>query len=337
MRRREIGALAVSEIGMGCMGFSHGYGQIPAEAYSIEAIRRAFFEAGCNFFDTAEGYGGDLYYPGHNEQIVGKALKDVRKDAVIATKLHLAAEEVENASAYDAIKRHAEQSLRNLGTDYIDLYYWHRVNEEIAIEDVAQAMGRLIKEGVIREWGLSQVSASQLARAHAACPVGAVQNLYSMVERDCERDIFPYCQEHGIAVVPFSPIASGLLSGKVTAETRFAEVDDVRKFVPQLKPENIAGNMPIVEMLREFACAKHATPAQISLAWMLHKHSNAVPIPGSKNQERIMENFGAANVELTHSEFNALEDSLGKYQVFGHRGHVETQQHGFGNNWLKKQ
>lgn len=336
MKKRMIGNLEVSEIGMGCMGFSHGYGQIPEESYSIEAIRKAY-EAGCTFFDTAEVYGDVLYYPGHNEQLVGKAVEGFRKDIVLATKFHLHPEELaDGTSMYDAIRCHLEKSLKNLRTDYIDLYYLHRINTEVPFEDVAEAMERLIQEGIIRAWGLSQVGVDTLAKAHAITPVAAVQNLYSLVERDCEKEIFPYCLQHNIGVVPFSPIASGFLSGKINADTQFEAVDDVRKFVPQLKRENIIANKPILDIVTGYAEKKHATNAQISLAWMLHKYPNVVPIPGSKNQERILENLGAADVELTDEEFSALENALDACMVYGHRGNVETEQADFGHNWKKE-
>lgn len=336
MKKRMIGNLEVSEIGMGCMGFSHGYGQVPEEAYSIEAIRKAY-EAGCNFFDTAEVYGDVMFYPGHNEQIVGKAIAPFRKDVVLATKMFIHPNELaDGTTIYEATRRHLEKSMKNLGTDYVDLYYLHRVNEAVPFEDVAAAMGRLITEGVIRAWGMSQVDAETVAKAHAVTPVAAVQNLYSMLERDCEKDIFPYCMEHGIGVVPFSPIASGFLSGKIKADTQFEAVDDVRKFVPQLQKENIIANQPILDVLAEFAEKKNATNAQISLAWMLHKYPNVVPIPGSKNQERILENLGATDVELTDDEFRRLETALDACAVHGHRGHVETEKTNFGNNWATK-
>lgn len=336
MKKRKIRSLSVSEIGMGCMGFSHGYGQIPEAGYAEEAIRDAF-GYGCNFFDTAEGYGKDLYYPGHNEEIVGRAVRDFRKEVVIATKLHLQPETVkECGSVYAAVRRHLEQSLKNLLTDYVDLYYLHRINMEVDYLEIANAMGRLIQDGLIREWGMSAVEKTQIEAAHAVTPVGAVQNIYSMVERTSEKEVIPYCEENGIAFVPFSPIASGLLSGKITPATEFGKVDDVRVWVPQLKRENIAGNMPIVEMLKEFAVKKHATPAQISLAWMLHKYRNVVPIPGSKNKKRIIENLRASEVQLTDEEFDRLETELDRLPVYGIRGHVETEQTSFGNNWLKR-
>lgn len=276
----------------------------------LEAIR-----TGYRLIDTAQFYG--------NEELVGEAIEAFRKDIVLATKLFLSPEEVSELGVYGAVKKHVVASMQKLRTDYIDLYYLHRVNAHIPVEDVAGAMGKLIDEGIIRGWGLSQVGADTLDKAHKVTPVSAVQNLYNMLERDCEQDIFPYCLEHNIGVVPFSPIASGLLSGKITVNTEFEKVDDVRTWVPQLTKENIAGNQPIVDMLSAFAAQKNATPAQISMAWMLHKYPNVVPIPGSKNQGRILENLGAWNVTLTDEEFTALETSLNSFKVFGHRGHVE--------------
>lgn len=334
METRQLRDLEVSSIGMGCMGFSHGYGKVPDREYSISAIRKAA-DFGCTFFDTAESYGQEMFYPGHNEELVGEALKPFRKNVVVATKLHLKSDEtVQGKNLYDVVRQHLNASMEKLQTDYVDLYYLHRVNELIPIEDVADVMGRLIKEGYIRGWGLSQVAVQTLDKANRITPVSAVQNIYSIVERDCEKEIFPYCIENNIGVVPFSPIASGFLSGKVTAETSF-EGDDVRKFVPQLSKENIVANQPILEILEKYATEKNASKAQISLAWMLHKYPNVVPIPGSKNQERILENFGAWNVELNDKEFKTLEDALNACVVYGHRGNVETEQKGFGHNWKK--
>ena len=316
MKTRFLRDIEVSEVGMGCMAFSHGYGQIPPEAYSIEAIQNAY-RHGCTFFDTAEVYSPNLSGIGHNEKIVGKALKDVREDVVIATKLFLRVGAF--GSDYKTIRRHLEDSMERLQTDMVDIYYLHRMGS-VPVEDVAEAMGRLIDEGRIRGWGLSQVDVDIIDRAQQVTPLSAIQNIYSMVERDSESEIIPYCMENNIGFVPFSPIASGLLSGKITTETKFEKNDDVRNWVPQLSRANIAGNQPIVEMLKDFAEKKAATPAQISLAWMLHKYPNVVPIPGSKNKERIIENLDSANVELTDDEFRTLEEALNGLKVYGHRG-----------------
>lgn len=326
MEKRKLGQLEVSPIGMGCMGFSHGYGKVPEESYAVEAIRKAH-DFGCTFFDTAESYGAQQFYRGHNEEVVGKAIEPFRKQAAIATKIHIQSSE-SGARDFDlskAIRQHLESSLKRLRTDYIDLYYLHRVNEQIPVEDVAAVMGQLIKEGLIRGWGMSQVDVATLDKAHRITPVSAVQNLYNMLERDCEKDIFPYCLENNIGMVPFSPIASGFLSGKITVETKFEKEDDVRNWVPQLSKENIAANQPVIDVLNRYSAEKKATNAQISLAWMLHKYPNAVPIPGSKNQERILENLGGWNVSLTDVEFAALEEALNACTIHGHRGHVETE------------
>ena len=333
MKKRKLGNLEVSEIGMGCMAFSHGYGQIPDREYAIEAIRDAY-KHGCNFFDTAEVYGQQLYYPHHNEEIVGEALKDVRKDCVIATKLHINEGE-ENENMYVVCKRHLEASLKALNTDYVDLYYLHRINPKVEVERIAEAMGKLIEEGLIKGWGLSQVDELTIKRAHEVTPVSAVQNLYNMLERDCEINTFPYCLEHNIGVVPFSPIASGFLSGKINADTKFDKVDDVRIFVPQLSKENLTANLPIIDLLNEYAKKKNATNAQISMAWMLHKYPNVVPIPGSKNKSRIIENLDASTVELTEEEFVGLETALNAIEIHGHRGNVQYQGQPM-SSWGKK-
>ena len=316
MKKRMLRDIEVSEVGMGCMAFSHGYGRIPEEKYSIEAIRNAY-DHGCTFFDTAEVYSPNLAGIGHNELIVGKALKAVRENVVIATKLMLHGFSI--GSVYKTIRKHLEGSLDRLQTDYVDIYYLHRMSG-VPVEKVAEAMGKLMDDGLIRGWGLSQVDVDIINQAQQVTPLAAIQNIYSMVERDSEAEIIPYCMENNIGFVPFSPIASGLLSGKITPETQFERNDDVRNWVPQLSRRNIEGNQPIVEMLKDFAAKKNATPAQISLVWMLHKYPNVVPIPGSKNKERIIENLDSANVELTNDEFTALEDALNSLKIYGHRG-----------------
>ena len=318
MNKRKLGEIEVSEIGIGTMAFSHGYGKIPDEQYSIEAIREAYSN-GCTFFDTAEVYSPNLQGIGHNELIVGKALKDVRDKVVIATKLFLKASEVVNGDVYGAIKKHLLGSMERLQVKMVDLYYLHRLSD-VPLEEIAKAMGRLIKEGLIRGWGLSQVEVDSISKAHNITPVSAIQNLYNIFERDGEEKVLPYCLKNNIGFVPFSPIASGLLSGKITSKTEFEKVDDVRNWVPQLKKENIEGNKPIVDLVQKLAEKKGATPAQISLAWMLKKYPNIVPIPGSKNKERIKENLDAHKVVLTDEEFTNFENELKKLKVYGHRG-----------------
>ena len=332
METRNLGDIKVSPIGMGCMGFSHGYGQVPSEEYSIKAIRHAY-DFGCTHFDTAEVYGKEQFYAGHNEVLVGKAVEPFRNEVVLATKLHLGENEaLRHADIYSEIYHHLQESMKRLRTDYIDIYYLHRTNTLVPLEEMAISMGRLIKEGLIRGWGLSQVSTQQIRSAHAITPLSTVQNLYSIMERDCEEEIIQLCMEKNIGVVPFSPIASGFLSGHVTIQTQFG-FDDVRKFVPQLSKENIEANQPILDLLSLYAKKKNATMAQISLSWMLHKYPNVIPIPGSKNQERILENLGAWDVELSDMEFQQLQSALDTCKVHGHRGCVETEQTNFGKNW----
>ena len=318
MQKRKLGNIEVSEIGIGTMAFSHGYGKIPDEQYSIEAIRAAF-NHGCTFFDTAEVYSPNLAGIGHNELIVGKALKDVRDKVVISTKLFLKASEVVNGDVYGAIKKHLLGSMERLQVKMVDLYYLHRLSD-VPLEDIARAMGRLIQEGLIRGWGLSQVDVDSISKAHNITPLSAVQNLYNILERDCEEKVIPYCLKHNIGVVPFSPVGSGLLSGKITVNTEYEKVDDVRNWVPQCKKENIQGNQPIIDLIQKMANKKGATPAQISMAWMIKKYPNVVPIPGSKNKERIIENLDTYKVHLTDQELNDFENELKKYKVYGHRG-----------------
>ena len=318
MQKRKLGNIEVSEIGIGTMAFSHGYGKIPDEQYSIEAIRAAY-NHGCTYFDTAEVYSPNLAGIGHNELIVGKALKDVRDKVVIATKLFLKASEVVNGDVYGAIKKHLLGSMQRLQVKMVDLYYLHRLSD-VPLEDIARAMGRLIQEGLIRGWGLSQVDVDSISKAHNITPVSAVQNLYNILERDCEEKVIPYCLKNNIGVVPFSPVGSGLLSGKITVNTEYEKVDDVRNWVPQCKKENIKGNQPIIDLIQKLANKKGATPAQISMAWMIKKYPNVVPIPGSKNKERIIENLDTYKVHLTDQELNDFENELKKYKVYGNRG-----------------
>lgn len=313
MKNRTIGSskLEVSAVGLGCMGFSHGYGATPERQESINLIRYAF-ELGCTHFDTAEGYGA-----GNNEELVGEALRDVRDQVVIATKF-LIRESSTTDPADKQIRSHLEASLKRLGTDHVDLYYQHRVSPDIPVEEIAECMGQLIREGKIGGWGQSQATAEQIRRAHAVTPLTAVQSEYSMMERMFEREVIPACKELGIGFVPFSPLASGFLSGKVRVDDQY-QGDDVRRAITRFDSANIAANQPLVDLLHRFADEKHATPAQISLAWMLDKEDFIAPIPGSRKRERIAENLGAAEVEISASELEQIETELAKIDIHGNR------------------
>lgn len=310
MKYRKLRELNVSAIGLGCMGFSHGYGRAPERRESIRLIRRAF-DMGCNFFDTAEGYG-----QGDNELIVGEALQPLRQQAILATKLHI-------PDSYDkplkaVIAAHLDASLQRLQTDYIDIYYQHRVNKGIPVEEVAECMGAFIKEGKIRGWGQSQATEQELRRAHAVTPLTAIQSEYSIMERMFEKDVIPACAELNIGFVPFSPLASGFLSGKHNMQSQFTG-DDLRKGITRYSKENIEANQPLLDLLNQFARQNKASAAQISLAWMLHKNDFIVPIPGMRSETRFSENFGAADIQLTTSEYEKIEDALSQIEIHGNR------------------
>lgn len=309
MQTRKLRNLEVSAIGYGCMGLSHGYGPVPERKESIRLIQNAY-EMGCTFFDTAEGYGA-----GDNERIVGEAVRPFRNKVVLATKLHLSKRDGDAASV---IRSHLEASLRRLGTDYVDLYYQHRVSDDDQVEEVAAVMGELIREGKIRGWGQSQATADQVRRANAVTPLTAIQSEFSMMERMFEKDVIPACEELGIGFVAFSPLASGFLSGKYTKEQTYTG-DDVRRVITRFAPENIERNQPLLDLLNHLALEKYMTPAQISLAWMLHKKNFIVPIPGMRKFERMKENFGAAGVTLAEQEYAELEKALGGISIYGNR------------------
>jgi len=306
--------LEVSAIGYGCMGLSMGYGAVPERRDAIRLINEAY-ELGCTFFDTAEIYG-----MGSNEELVGEALRPIRDQVVIATKIMY--EKSDEASSTEnmlqQIRGRVDASLKRLGTDRIDLYYQHRVNKNIPVEEIAYCMGELIKEGKILGWGQSQATEDEIRRAHAVTPLTAIQSEYSIMERMFERDVIPTCEELGIGFVPFSPPASGFLSGKIQADTEFVGVD-ARRVITRFSKENRLANQPLLDLLTRFAALKNATPAQISLAWMLHKKDFIVPIPGSRIFERIQENLGAADVELTDDEYNQIENELAKIEIHGNR------------------
>lgn len=310
MKKRKLRDLEVSAVGMGCMGFSHGYGELPPREDAIRLIRQAY-ELGCTFFDTAASYGA-----GHNEELVGEALRPIRDKIVLATKLHIP-DELDKPVG-EVIREHLYASLKRLQTDYVDLYYQHRVNKTIPVEDVAEVMGQLIKEGKIRAWGQSQATVDEIRKANAVTPMTAVQSEFSMMERMFEKDVIPVCEELGIGFVAFSPMASGFLSEKYAKEQMYTG-DDVRRVIKRFTPENVERNQPVLDLLTEIAHEKNSTPAQISLAWMLHKKDFIVPIPGMRKIERIKENLGAAAVELTQEEYRQIENELSKITIYGNR------------------
>ena len=325
MKYRKLRDLEVSAVGMGCMGFSHGYGALPPEEDSIKMIRYAY-EKGCTFFDTAENYGPFL-----NEELVGKAVKPFRDKIVLATKFSPFSQPTQNAKeklSKEGIREAVEGSLKRLQTDYIDLYYEHRVPLDSNVEEVAEVMGELIKEGKIRGWGQSQSNVEQIKKAHEITPLTAIQSEYSMMERMFEIDVIPLCKELNIGFVPFSPLASGFLTGKYNKDTQY-KGDDVRLAITRFIPENVVKNQPLLDMLNDIAIAKNSTPAQISLAWMLHKYDFLSPIPGMRKYERIDENLGAVDIDLTKDEFNQIEHELDKITIYGNRTDEDIQKMGF--------
>ncbi|MBC5862809.1 aldo/keto reductase [Flavobacterium turcicum] len=314
MQKRKLRDLEVSAIGYGAMGLSMGYGATPEKEEAIKLIRKAY-DLGCTFFDTAE-----IYAMGANEQLVAEALKSVRNNVVIATKFLFQKDWEGNATEHlmKELRGRLENSLKMLGTDHIDLYYQHRVNQDIPVEDIAYCMGEFIKEGKILGWGQSQATVNEIRRAHAVTPLTALQSEFSIMERIYEKDVIPVCEELRIGFVPFSPLASGFLSGKLSTETKFTGID-ARRVITRFEKDNIIANQPLLDLLHQFASDKEATPAQISLAWMLHKKDFIVPIPESTNAKRITENLGAASVLITDTEYANIETELAKIQIHGNR------------------
>lgn len=319
MKTRKLGNIEVSAIGMGCMGFTHAYGEVPEEKESIRLVHKAF-ELGCTFFDTAEMYS---YFK--NEEFVGKALKELPRDQVIISDkfwpaplpVHQPDEFPEGKLSEAGIRHDIEGSLRRLQTDYIDLYTEHQM-EEGTEEEVAYVMGKLIKEGKIRAWGQSSSTPEQIRKAHAVTPLTAIQSEYSMMERRWEKDVLPLCKQLGIGFVAFSPMGNGFLSGKYTAKDEF-KGNDVRRVISRFNPENMQANQPLLDMIERFAAEKGCTKAQIALAWVLKGWDFVVPIPGMRKEERITENLGAADVELTDAEYSALNAELSEIKIHGTR------------------
>lgn len=324
MEKRKLGKseLYVKPVGLGCMGFSHASGNPVDNETAVKTLRQAY-EMGYDFFDTAEAYTG-LFPDGsvsYNEELVGKALHDVRDKVVIATKMGVHHNEDLSLivdSRPETIRKSVEGSLRKLGTDYIDLYYQHRIDPKVEPETVAETMAALIKEGKIRYWGISETTEEYLRRANAVCPVTAIENRYSMMARWHE-SLFPVCEELGIAFVAFSPMANGLLTGKYTPDTKFEGKQDYRAGMPQYTEEGYEKAKALLAFLTELAAKKNATMGQLSLAWMINKKPYVVPIPGSRKPERLKENLKAGEILLTKEEVAEIDAKLNtmEFEVFG--------------------
>lgn len=321
MQHRQLGtSLSVSAIGLGCMGMTYAYGATD-EAQSIATLHRAV-ELGIDFFDTAEMYG-----PFANEELLGKALKSVRHKVKIATKfgfkIDMSKPHGQNIVGVDSRPEHvkavAEASLKRLGTDVIDLYYQHRVDPTVPIEDTVGAMAELVREGKVRALGLSEASAATIRKAHAVHPIAAVQSEYSLWSREPEENgVLETCRELGIGFVPYSPLGRGMLTGAITSASELG-ANDFRSTLPRFQPENFDANVALVDMLKQIGAEKGATPAQMALAWVLHRGDFIVPIPGASKVRHLEQNAGAADISLTDEEVARLGDALAPKKVAGGR------------------
>jgi aryl-alcohol dehydrogenase-like predicted oxidoreductase len=325
MQKRKLGRtnLEVSAIGLGCMGMSFGYGP-PKDKRQMISVVRAAVERGVTFFDTAEVYG-----PFSNEELVGEALAPFREEVAIATKFGFrldpaSGKQIGLDSRPEHIREVAEASLKRLKVDAIDLFYQHRVDLDVPIEDVAGAVKKLIQEGKVRHFGLSEAGAKTIRRAHAVEPVTAVQSEYSLWTRGPEKEVLPTLEELGIGFVPYSPLGKGFLTGKMNQDTKF-EGSDFRNVLPRFTPEALKANQTLVDLLAKTAERKKATPAQIALAWLLAQKPWIVPIPGTTKLARLEENIGAAGVELTSEDLREIDGAASKIAVQGARypEHIE--------------
>jgi aryl-alcohol dehydrogenase-like predicted oxidoreductase len=319
MKPRKLGRLEVSGMGFGCMSISANYGPAADRNRGIEVIRTAH-EKGVTFFDTAEVYG-----PYVNEELVGEALAPIRDKVAVASKFGY---DNENGGTINSQPKHirkvVEESLKRLRTDHIDLYYQHRVDPAVPIEDVASTIRDLIQAGKVLHFGLSEASAKTIRRAHAVQPVSAIQTEYSLMQRDPEHNgVLETCEKLGIGFVPWGPVGQGYLTEKIDTRTKFDPTMDMRSAFPRFSPENIAANMPIVEFLKQFAKKKNATPAQISLAWLLAQKPWIVPIPGTCSMDHLAENLGAIHVQLTAADLLEIDAALSEIKVHGGRMNEE--------------
>jgi aryl-alcohol dehydrogenase-like predicted oxidoreductase len=321
MKKRKLSSdFEVSAIGLGCMGMSHGYGD-PGDIDEMVKVIRESHELGIDFFDTAEVYGSYT-----NEELVGKALKPIRNEVKIATKFGIQLHDFKQTldSRPETIRKSVEGSLKRLQTDHIDLYYQHRVDQNVPIEDVAGTIQDLIKEGKILHWGLSEAGMETIKRAHAVQPLAAVESEYSMFWRNPENDLLPLLEELGIGLVPFSPLGKGFLTGSINKDAKFAK-NDFRSTVPRFRKENIEANQKLVDFVKEIATAKDITPAQMALSWVISQKSWIVPIPGSKKISHIKDNIIASDVEYTSDEIHEINDRLSEIVIHGDRYNSDSQ------------
>jgi aryl-alcohol dehydrogenase-like predicted oxidoreductase len=325
MQKRTLGnsGLEVSALGFGCMGLSYGYGPATEKQQAIEVIQTAF-ERGVTFFDTAEAYG-----PYKNEELVGEALAPFRDQVVIATKFGFEFDEDGGQNGMNSKPKHvrqvAEAALKRLNTDVIDLFYQHRVDPNVPIEDVAGAVKELIQEGKVKHFGLSEAGVQTVRRAHAVQPVTALQSEYSLWWREPEKEILPTLEELGIGFVPFSPLGKGFLTGAINESTSF-DSKDFRNVVPRFTPEARKANQALVDVLGQIAAQKNLTRAQIALAWLLAQEPWIVPIPGTTKLDRLEENVGSASVALTLDDLHNIENALSGIEVKGERYPAHLQQ-----------
>ena len=330
MKKRILGknGLEVSAIGLGCMGFTQSYPPYLPKDEAVKVIRQAV-EAGVTFFDTAEVYG-----PYTNEELVGEALQPYRDKVVIATKfgydiennkMDAAGRPIALSSKPSVIRKAVEGSLKRLRTDHIDLCYQHRVDPDTPIEEVAETVKNLIKEGKVLHWGLSEASAQTVRRAHAVCPLTAVQSEYSMWYRNVEKELLPALEELGIGFVPFSPLGKAVLTGRFNKDTHFDKTD-FRSQIPRFNPENLQHNMQLVEYVEDLAKEKNVTSAQIALGWLLAQKPWIVPIPGTKKITRVQENIGGADVVFTDEELAKIREKLNSIEIMGARYPKEQEE-----------
>jgi aryl-alcohol dehydrogenase-like predicted oxidoreductase len=322
MKTRQLGrgGLTVSALGLGCMGLSFGYGPATGTAEAVKLIR-AGFERGITFFDTAEVYG-----PFVNESVVGEALEPVRDQVVIATKFGFREGDAGKGldSRPERIRQVADEALKRLRTDRIDLFYQHRVDPQVPMEDVAGAVKDLIREGKVKHFGLSEAGVDSIRRAHAVQPIAALQSEYSLWWREPEKEILPLLEELGIGFVPFSPLGKGFLTGAIDAQTSFGATD-FRSTVPRFAPQARQANRALVDVLAEIAARKQVTPAQLALAWLLAQKPWIVPIPGTTKLLRLEENAGAASVVLLPEDLKEIEAAVSGVQVQGDRYSADRQ------------